>query len=153
MLPGVGRQSLVCASLSRPCPWCVLLTPSTQTALASLLTPASTAYLLNILRATASFTDGVRLNLTTNERLRVATKAGWFEDGRNEAGIMFSEDNRAILIYSMFASGQFDGDKATNDADFSTTHPAVAARAGRTVVLRDGLVVSDTPNGGADAAA
>lgn len=94
-----------------------------------LLTPASTAYLLNILRATASFTDGVRLNLSTNERLRVATKAGWFEDGRNEAGIMFSEDNRAILIYSMFASGEFDGDKAANDVNFSTTHPAVAARA------------------------
>lgn len=94
-----------------------------------LLSAASTAYLLNILRATASFTDGVRLHLTTNERLRVATKAGWFEDGRNEAGIMFSEDNRAILIYSMFASGTFDGDKATNDADFSATHPAVAARA------------------------
>ncbi|MDT7790230.1 MAG: beta-lactamase class, partial [Pseudonocardiales bacterium] len=32
-----------------------------------LLSAASTAYLLNILRATASFTDGVRLNLTTNE--------------------------------------------------------------------------------------
>ncbi len=94
-----------------------------------LLSAASTAYLLNILRATASFTDGVRLNLRTNERLRVATKAGWFEDGRNEAGIMFSEDNRAILVYSLFASGEFDGDKATNDADFSTTHPAVAARA------------------------
>ncbi|MCP2202598.1 Beta-lactamase class A [Lentzea flava] len=94
-----------------------------------LLSAASTAYLLNILRATASFTDGVRLNLTTNERLRVATKAGWFEDGRNEAGIMFSEDNRAILIYSMFASGTFAGDKAQNDQDFSTTHPAVAARA------------------------
>ncbi|WP_090051342.1 serine hydrolase [Lentzea fradiae] len=94
-----------------------------------LLSAASTAYLLNILRATSSFTDGVRLHLTTNERLRVATKAGWYEDGRNEAGVMFSADNRAILVYSMFASGTFAGDKAVNDEDFSTTHPAVAARA------------------------
>jgi beta-lactamase class A len=100
-----------------------------------LLTPASTEYLLNILRSLTSFTDGVRLHLSSNERLRVATKAGWFEDGRNEAGVMFSEDGRAILIYSLFASGTFAGDKAENDQNFALNHPAVSARAelGRTM--------------------
>ncbi|WP_186762912.1 serine hydrolase [Lentzea tibetensis] len=101
----------------------------------SLLSPASTQYVLNILRSLTSFTDGARLNLSSNERLRVATKAGWFDDGRNEAGVMFSEDGRPILIYSLFASGTFAGDKAANDENFSFTHPAVGARAelGRTM--------------------
>ncbi|GLZ34725.1 serine hydrolase [Lentzea sp. NBRC 105346] len=101
----------------------------------TLLSPASTQHLLNVLRSLTAFTDGVRLNLSSDERLRVATKAGWFDDGRNEAGVMFSADGRPILIYSLFASGEFDGDKATNDANFAFSHPAVAARAelGRTM--------------------
>ncbi len=100
-----------------------------------LLTPASTGYLLTVLRSLTSFTDGVRLELTSNERLQVATKAGWFEDGRNEAGIVFDANGKPVITYALFASGDFRGDNAVNHADYSTNHPALRARAaiGRTL--------------------
>ncbi|MEU9692594.1 serine hydrolase [Amycolatopsis japonica] len=101
----------------------------------TLLSAKSTEYLLNILRSLSAFTDGVRLDLTSAERLRVATKAGWFNDGRNEAGVMFSADGKPILTYSLFASGEFAGDPAVNKDDYAATHPALRARAklGRTM--------------------
>lgn len=94
----------------------------------TLLSPTSTDYLLNALRSMAAFSDGVRLRLTTPERLRVATKAGWFDSDRHEAGVVFTEDGRPSAIYSMFASGPYAGDAAVNDDDFGATHPALRAR-------------------------
>jgi beta-lactamase class A len=70
-----------------------------------------------------AFTDGIRRTMSSDERLRVATKAGWFLDGRNEAGITFDATGRPILTYSLFARGQ------ANPDDFGATHPAVQARA------------------------
>jgi beta-lactamase class A len=101
-----------------------------------LLSAASTEYVLTALRSLTSFTDGVRLRLTSPERLRVATKAGWFTDGRNEAGLVFTEGGAPVLSYALFAAGAFRGDPAVNDADFGATHPALRARAalGRTLV-------------------
>jgi beta-lactamase class A len=93
-----------------------------------LLSASSTDYLLNVIRSTSAFNDGIRLKLTTPERLRVATKAGWFEDGRNEAGIVFAEDGTPGAFYSLFARGPFAGDAAVNDADFGAPHPAMRAR-------------------------
>lgn len=93
-----------------------------------LLSATSTEYLLGALRATSAFTDGVRLNLTTPERLRVATKAGWFNADRHEAGVMFTESGAPAAIYAMFATGPYRGDAAANDADFSANHPALRAR-------------------------
>lgn len=93
-----------------------------------LLSPTSTDYLLNVLRSTSAFTDGMRLRLRTSERLRVATKAGWFNAGRNEAGVMFTADGAPGAIYSLFAAGPFAGDATVNDADFGATHPALKAR-------------------------
>jgi beta-lactamase class A len=93
-----------------------------------LLSPTSTDYLLNVLRSTSAFTDGIRLKLTTPERLRVATKAGWFNAGRNEAGVVFTADGAAGAVYSLFAAGPFTGDATVNDADFGATHPALKAR-------------------------
>jgi hypothetical protein len=55
----------------------------------TLLSAASTRYLLNVLRSASAFSDGIRQGLTTNERHRVATKAGWFDARRAEAGVMF----------------------------------------------------------------
>jgi beta-lactamase class A len=93
-----------------------------------LLSPTSTAYLLNVIRSTSAFSDGIRLNLSTPQRLRVGTKAGWEDDGRNEAGVVFAADGTPGAIYSLFASGTFAGDKAVNDADFGAPHPALRAR-------------------------
>ncbi len=100
----------------------------TRLAAGDLLSPTSTDYLLNTIRSMAAFSDGIRLDLTTPERLRVATKAGWFNAGRNEAGIVFTEDGRPGAIYSLFADGPFTGDATVNDADFGAPHPALRAR-------------------------
>lgn len=96
-----------------------------------LLSPTSTDYLLNVIRSTSAFTDGIRLNMRTEERLRVGTKAGWFDDGgRNEAGIVFAPDGTPGAIYSLFASGPYVGDAEVTNVDFGATHPAVKARQG-----------------------
>lgn len=105
-----------------------------------LLSDFSTTYLLNALRSLTSFTDGIRLNLTSPERLRVATKAGWFNDGRNEAGLVFTPDGAPVLSYALFARGPFTGDAAANDADFGATHPALRARAALGRTLMDATV-------------
>src|SRR5689334_10950026 len=89
----------------------------------TLLSPTSTAYLLGLLRSPIAFTDGIRRVMSSDERLRVATKAGWFDDGRNEAGIMFDTAGRPVLTYSLFAHAQ------AHPEDFGATHPAVQARA------------------------
>jgi beta-lactamase class A len=113
----------------------------------TLLSPASTAYLLNVLRSTSAFTDGIRLNLTTNERLRVATKAGWFAARRAEAGIMFDSAGKPMATYALFADGPYNGD-ATVDADnFAASHPAIRARAvlGRTMFNAVSRITANTP--------
>lgn len=88
----------------------------------TLLSPASSAYLLGLLRSPIAFTDGIRRVMSSDQRFRVATKAGWFADGRNEAGIMFSSAGAPLLTYALFAHGQADPD------NFGSTHPAVQAR-------------------------
>ncbi|MCP2324604.1 beta-lactamase class A [Hamadaea flava] len=88
-----------------------------------LLSPASTAYLVGLLRSPIAFTDGVRREMSSDERARIATKAGWFDDGRNEAGIVFDTAGEPLLTYAFFARGQ------ANPEDFGATHPAVQARA------------------------
>ena len=94
-----------------------------------LLSVSSTAHLLKVLRSPIAFIDGIRLDLSTKERLRVATKAGWLKDGRNEAGLIFDGEGKPVLTYSLFAAGPFVGDAAANDANFGATHPALRARA------------------------
>jgi beta-lactamase class A len=89
----------------------------------SLLSAGSTQYLLNLLRSPISFTDGIRRTMSSDERARVATKAGWFEDGRNEAGMYFDAAGSPVLTYALFARGQ------AHPEDFGATHPAVQARA------------------------
>ncbi|HEV2783989.1 MAG TPA: serine hydrolase [Actinophytocola sp.] len=102
----------------------------------TLLSAESSAYLLNVLRSLTAFTDGVRLDLSSAERLRVATKAGWFATGRNEAGVIFDAEGRPTVTYALFASGEYTGDPAANADNYSATHPALRARAklGRTMM-------------------
>ncbi|WP_027346484.1 serine hydrolase [Hamadaea tsunoensis] len=90
----------------------------------TLLSPSSTEYLLTVLRSPIAFTDGIRRTMSGDERARIATKAGWFDDGgRGEAGIVFDASGAPSLTYAMFSFGQAD------PANFGATHPAVQARA------------------------
>jgi len=89
----------------------------------TLLSPSSTDYLLTALRAQTAFTDGIRRDMSSDERSRIGTKAGWFADGRNEAGLIFDKAGKPVLTYSIFAYGQAEPD------NFGSTHPAVLARA------------------------
>ncbi|GIF70320.1 serine hydrolase [Asanoa ishikariensis] len=88
-----------------------------------LLSAASTRVMLSRLRSPIAFTDGIRREMSSLERGRIATKAGWFGDGRHEAGIIFSKAGRPVLTYSIFANGQGSA------GNFGATHPAVRARA------------------------
>ncbi|GAA3211225.1 serine hydrolase [Dactylosporangium siamense] len=93
----------------------------------TLLTPASCDFLLGILRATGGYHDGVRRNMSSRERARVATKPGQDHNtlgaSRHEAGIMFGADGAPALIYALFAEGLGDRD------NYGATHPAVEAHA------------------------
>ena len=89
----------------------------------TLLSKKSTDFMVNILRSPVAFTDGIRRNMSTAERARVATKAGWLVDGRNEAGVMFDAAGCPVLTYALFAHGLTDAD------NFAATHPALEARA------------------------
>lgn len=83
----------------------------------------SADFLFSLIRSQIAFTDGIRQQMSSDERARVATKAGWFDDARNEAGVIFDTDGRPVLTYSMFAAGMADPD------NFGATHPALRARA------------------------
>ncbi|QLD24685.1 serine hydrolase [Micromonospora carbonacea subsp. aurantiaca] len=89
----------------------------------TLLSASSTAFLLGLLRSPIAFTDGVRREMSSTERARVATKAGWFDTARHEAGIVFDAAGAPVLTYALFADGQ------AGAGDFGATHPAVQARA------------------------
>ncbi|MGH3569049.1 MAG: serine hydrolase [Pseudonocardia sp.] len=97
----------------------------------TLLSAASTAFLLRVLRWKDGYHDGIRRSMSSAERLRVATKYGAFRDGRNEAGVMFDPAGAPVLRYAFFADGQPGAD------DFGATHPAVEARAKLGRVLFD----------------
>ncbi|GLW90967.1 serine hydrolase [Actinokineospora globicatena] len=107
-----------------------------------LLSPSSTAFLLKVLRSQAAHTDGIRRDLSSDERARVATKAGWFLNGRNEAGIVFDPAGAPALTYALFSQD------AGDPADFGGTHAAVRAR-----VALGRLFVDLTAGGGTPRAA
>ncbi|MFG3707766.1 serine hydrolase [Micromonospora sp. NPDC047670] len=89
----------------------------------TLLSPATTAFVLRQLRAPVAYTDGIRRVMSSTERARIATKAGWFADARHEAGVIFDAAGAPVLTYALFADGQAGAD------DYGATHPAVEARA------------------------
>jgi beta-lactamase class A len=99
----------------------------------TLLSPTSCDFLLSITRWVNGYMDGVRRNMSSNERSRVATKYGadfnTLGASRHEAGIMFGPDGKPKLTYAMFAEGLGELD------NYGATHPAVQAHAviGRTM--------------------
>jgi beta-lactamase class A len=99
----------------------------------TLLTPASCDFLLGILRWINGYHDGIRRNMSSTERARVATKYGADSNSlgasRHEAGIMFGADGAPALVYSLFAEALGDIE------NYGATHAAVEAHAvlGRTM--------------------
>ncbi|MEV6924957.1 serine hydrolase [Dactylosporangium sp. NPDC051485] len=93
----------------------------------ALLAPASTSFLLGVLRGAAGYHDGVRHDMSSAERARVATKHGADRDergaARHEAGIVFTPSGHPGAVYALFAGGLGDED------DYGPTHPAAAAHA------------------------
>ncbi|HEY2669132.1 MAG TPA: serine hydrolase [Rugosimonospora sp.] len=89
----------------------------------TVVSASSSDFLFSLVRSPIAFTDGIRREMSSDERARIATKAGWFDDARNEAGIIFDTAGRPVLTYSMFAAGMADPD------NFGATHPALQARA------------------------
>jgi hypothetical protein len=88
----------------------------------TLLSATSTTFLLNLLRSPIAFNDGIRRTMSSADRARIATKAGWYGTARHEAGLIFDPAGTPVLTYVLFADGQADAD------NFGATHPAVQAR-------------------------
>ncbi|HEX5740308.1 MAG TPA: serine hydrolase, partial [Pilimelia sp.] len=103
----------------------------------ALLSPGSTEFLLRVLRAPGGYHDGVRRDMSSAERARVATKhAADFDDtgaARHEAGVVFAADGTPALGYAFFADGL--GDRH----DYGGTHPAVRAHAALGRAMLDAL--------------
>ncbi|GIG66777.1 serine hydrolase [Phytomonospora endophytica] len=88
-----------------------------------LLSAASTEYLVKIMRSPNAFTEGIRSKLSTTERGRIATKAGWMDTGRCEAGVIYDAAGAPVVTYSIYA------DHPEHLDDYSGNHPLIAARA------------------------
>jgi beta-lactamase class A len=92
-----------------------------------LLRPASGEFLLRVLRAPGGHTDGVRRDLSSARRARIAGKAGADFDergaARHEVGVVFDAAGAPALTFAFFA------DALGEVSDYGGTHPAVRAHA------------------------
>lgn len=84
----------------------------------------SSDHLLRILGSANAFNEGIRRNLRSAQRARVATKAGWMEeDGRHEAGVIYDAAGAPVVTFVFYA---FHPDQVM---DLTGNHPLVEARA------------------------
>ncbi|WP_369634273.1 serine hydrolase [Nocardia sp. JMUB6875] len=90
----------------------------------TLLSKQSTQDVLRIMTWSAvGYTDGVRRNMSSDERARFATKHGASEDKRHDTGIMFDADGGPMVVYSFFT------DQAPDADNYGATNPVVEAHA------------------------
>ncbi|MVU81224.1 serine hydrolase [Nocardia sp. ET3-3] len=90
----------------------------------TLLSKQSTQDVLRIMTWSAvGYTDGVRRNMSSEERARFATKHGASEDKRHDTGIMFDAAGAPLVVYSFFA------DQAPDADNYGATNPIVEAHA------------------------
>ena len=89
----------------------------------TLISEPSAKFMLGIMRWVNGYNDGVRRNMSSQERLQVVTKYGAFEDSRHEVGIMFDAAGAPAVIYTFFNDGVGDID------NYGSTNPAVEAEA------------------------
>jgi beta-lactamase class A len=109
----------------------------------TLLSPASCDFLLRVTRWVNGYHDGVRRNMSSNERSRVATKYGadfnTLGASRHEAGVMFGTDGAPVLTYAFFAEGLSELD------NYGATHPAVQAHAVLGRAMFDTIATTTNP--------
>jgi beta-lactamase class A len=93
----------------------------------TLLSPASSAFMVRVLRWINGYADGVRRVMSSEERARVATKHGadFNASGaaRHEAGVIFNRGGQPTITYAIFSDGLGDLE------NYGATHPAVEAHA------------------------
>ncbi|MFI6866437.1 serine hydrolase [Nocardia sp. NPDC050406] len=90
----------------------------------TLLSPESTRAALRILTWSAiGYTDGIRRNMSSDERSRFGGKHGASEDRRHETGVMFDENGGPLVVYSFFT------DQAPEPGNYGATNPVVQAHA------------------------
>jgi beta-lactamase class A len=110
----------------------------------TLLSPHSCDFLLSILRWIDGYHDGIRRNMSSAERSRVATKYGadfnTLGAARHEAGIMFGADGAPALVYGLFAEALGDLD------NYGATHPAVEAHAVLGRAMFDVIATASVPS-------
>ena len=103
----------------------------------TLLAPASCDFLLRVLRALGGYHDGIRRDMSSAERGRVATKHGADFNARgaarHEVGIVFSTSGGPALTYAFFAEALGDRD------NYGGTHPGVRAHAALGRALLDAV--------------
>ncbi|MGC9669839.1 serine hydrolase [Planosporangium sp. 12N6] len=85
-----------------------------------LLSPVATRLTLSLLHG---FTDGVRRTMSSDERLRTATKYGALDDSRHEIGVVFGVGGAHRVIFSFF------GNLPGHGHNYGATHPLVTAHA------------------------
>ena len=109
----------------------------------TLLSAASTEWFLRVLRWVNGYHDGVRREMSSDERSRVATKYGadfnTLGGSRHEAGVMFGTDGSPALTYAMFADAHPDQN------NYGATHPVVQAHSVIGRVLFDSIATTAAP--------
>lgn len=97
----------------------------TRLATRTLLSASSCDFFLGVLRWINGYHDGVRREMSSDERSRVATKQGAdfnpLGGSRHEAGVMFGTDGAPVLTYAMFCDAHPDR------SNYGATHPVVQA--------------------------
>jgi beta-lactamase class A len=101
-----------------------------------MVAPAATRFLLDLLHG---FSDGVRRDMSSDERLRTASKYGAVDNGRHEVGVMFGADGAAQLIFAFF------GDLPAHGHNYGATNPLAAAHARLGRCMLDQVLASDQP--------
>jgi beta-lactamase class A len=109
----------------------------------TLLSAGSCDFMLGILRWVNGYHDGIRRNMSSTERSRVASKYGadfnTLGAARHEAGVMFGADGAPVLVYGLFAEGLGELD------NYGATHPAVQAHARLGRVMFDAVAGTTNP--------
>jgi beta-lactamase class A len=98
-----------------------------------LLSAQSTQFLFGITRWVDGYMDGVRRNMSSDERSRVAIKYGALGDSRHETGVIFDTGGAPALVFAFFNTGLGDV------GNFGATNPGVQAEAVLGRVMLDAI--------------